>query len=248
MLSLEQLRSLNKKEALVYDYILENSESIDKMKIKDLAKATNVSIATILRLCKKADCEGFLSFKAKFQQYLIEQEKLAKRSDIPMLITALKKFDDDEFYHKIEKIALLINQCNNIITIGRGTSGIVASYAARYFTGIGKSSYCIDDPFYPLPPAISNNDIVLAFSESGEVLETINHVQEMQQQGCYIIAITNRHECPLVDLADESLHYYIPSRIGVNTYNLTSQVPVIVLIEMLANKYKDLTMKEHNPD
>ena len=244
MLNVEQIKSLNELESLVYDFILNNGKQVLSMKVRDLADAVHVSTTTILRFCKKAGCNGFSEFKIKYKLYLDEQKMPQSHDDIPLLITALSQFNNAEFYEKIERLAQIIKKIDNVIMTGIGTSGILAKYAARYFTNIGKISFCVDDPFYPVTRSLAENGVVLAFSESGETEETINHAREFRQRGCYIIAITNRHECPLVKVANDSLNYYLPSRKVQGTLNITSQVPVIFLIETLANKLKDLFSEE----
>ncbi|MCI5774828.1 MAG: MurR/RpiR family transcriptional regulator [Erysipelotrichaceae bacterium] len=246
MLNVEQIKSLNELETLVYDYILKNSKQILNMKVREVADAVHVSTTTVLRFCKKVDCNGFSEFKIKYGLYLNDKEISSIQNDIPMLITSFSQFNNAEFYEKIEKVAKIIFKSDSVITTGIGTSGILAKYAARYFANIGKITFCIDDPFYPITPSLSNNAVVIALSESGETEETIQHVQEFRRRGCYIIAITNRHECPLVKLANDSFNYYLPTRKVKESINITSQVPVIFLIETLANRLKNVIVEEKN--
>ena len=39
------------------------------MSVRDLAKATHVSTATIVRFCQKLDCQGFVEFKTKLKLF-----------------------------------------------------------------------------------------------------------------------------------------------------------------------------------
>ena len=56
-----QVRSLNDIELDVYDYVINNREKVLCKSIRELAKDTHVSTATVMRFCKKMGCEGFLS-------------------------------------------------------------------------------------------------------------------------------------------------------------------------------------------
>lgn len=58
--------TLSKKEKLVIDYILENSERVFSMTVSDLAKKVGVAASTIVRLCKNLGYSGFSEFKIDF--------------------------------------------------------------------------------------------------------------------------------------------------------------------------------------
>ena len=58
--------TLSKKEKLVIDYILENSERVFSMTVSDLAKEVGVAASTIVRLCKNLGYSGFSEFKIDF--------------------------------------------------------------------------------------------------------------------------------------------------------------------------------------
>ena len=49
--------TLSKKEKLVIDYILENSERVFSMTVSDLAKKVGVAASTIVRLCNTHSIE-----------------------------------------------------------------------------------------------------------------------------------------------------------------------------------------------
>jgi len=66
MFSYNKIQSLNELELSLYNYIMKNSEKVVYMRIRELAKEAHVSTTTILRFCKKLDCEGFTEFKLKF--------------------------------------------------------------------------------------------------------------------------------------------------------------------------------------
>lgn len=55
MFSTEVLKRLNELEMYLYDYIIynKNKNKIPYMKIRELAKETNVSTTTIIRFCNK---------------------------------------------------------------------------------------------------------------------------------------------------------------------------------------------------
>ena len=66
MFRYEVIQSLNNLELSLYEYIMKNSKKVIYMRIRELAEEAHVSTTTILRFCKKLNCEGFSEFKVKF--------------------------------------------------------------------------------------------------------------------------------------------------------------------------------------
>ena len=58
MFTAEQVKSFNELEFGVYQYIIQHQAAVPYMRIRELAAETHVSTTTILRFCKKVDCDG----------------------------------------------------------------------------------------------------------------------------------------------------------------------------------------------
>ena len=63
MFRYEVIQSLNNLELSLYEYIMKNSKKVIYMRIRELAEEAHVSTTTILRFCKKLNCEVFKNFK-----------------------------------------------------------------------------------------------------------------------------------------------------------------------------------------
>lgn len=59
MFNSEIIKSLNDLELVFYRYIIKNTEKVIYMRIRELADEAHVSTTTILRFCKKFDCNGY---------------------------------------------------------------------------------------------------------------------------------------------------------------------------------------------
>ncbi len=75
MFTHEMIASFNELETSLYNYISQNSEKVVYMRIRELANETHVSTASILRFCKKINCEGFSEFKVKLKMYAEANKK-----------------------------------------------------------------------------------------------------------------------------------------------------------------------------
>ena len=66
--------SLNNLEMMVYNYVIKNRDKVMYMTIRELADAAGVSTTTILRFCRKLNCDGYSEFRVRFKLYLEQNE------------------------------------------------------------------------------------------------------------------------------------------------------------------------------
>lgn len=234
MFTNKQIATFSDLEHSLYNYIFKNIEKVIHMRIRDLATATHVSTTTILRFCKKLDCDGFSEFKIKLKMYMEEQ------SDPNTLIRGEKGLTEflertlsEDFQHKINVIAKAIAKAKRVIFIGIGSSGILAEYGSRYFSGLRKFALYIKDPFLPIHEQYLEDSVTIVLSVSGNTSAILSQVNQFKQEGSEIISITNNADSPLAKIADYNLSYYVSTEFLGNT-NLTTQIPVVYLLEHLA--------------
>ena len=70
MTQLEFELGFSNSEKEIAKYILNHGEEVLTMSVKELAKKTYTSPATIVRLCKKIGLEGYNDFKIKYSAQL----------------------------------------------------------------------------------------------------------------------------------------------------------------------------------
>jgi len=235
MFEYEILKSLNDLEMSVYNYAIEHKDEIKYMTIRELAEATHVSTSTILRFCKKVECDGYSEFKIKFKMYLKQQKQNPIQSDIEEINAFFRLVTSEAYNQSIDNIANVIRQAEQLIFIGIGTSGILGKYGARYFSNLNKYSQYIEDPYYPVTSDMENA-VVIALSVSGETKEPIRLAEDFKKHKCKIVSITNRASSTLAKLSDYNLSYYMSERLIDNILNITTQVPVVYLLETLGRR------------
>ena len=239
MFSYNKIQNLNELELSLYNYIMKNSEKVIYMRIRELANEAHVSTTTILRFCKKLDCEGFSEFKIKFKMCLEKCDGECLADNTLMIIDFLKKAQGKEYIEKIDLVCNELNKANTIIFIGIGFSGIISKYAARYLSAIGRNAIYIDDPFYPLNLKYSENYVVMAFSVSGETPTAIEHISRLKRKGCKIISITNNEDSTIANISDLNIGYYVQQE-KTEEDDITTQIPALYIIETIGRKlYKN---------
>ena len=182
MFDVEQVKQLNDLERIVYEYIVKHPDKVKYMRIRELSSETHVSTSTILRFCKKMGCNGYSEFKLQFREHINRKNQFPMRDDISEVVDFLKKSSSNEFESKLNMLADVIFQADNVFLVGSGMSGIVAKYGARYFSSMGKFCLYIDEPHYPTESCFIDNSFVIVFSVSGESRDTIDHVTQIQRE------------------------------------------------------------------
>lgn len=142
---------------------------------------------------------------------------------------------NSEFKEKINTLADMIFEENNIIFLGGGLSGIVGKYGSRYISSIGKFAMYIDNLFYPTNSEICQNAFIIVISESGETEQIIDAINRLKKQKCKIASITNSENSTIAKMSDFNISYYIPEE-RIDAIDITSHIPVMFILEMLGKR------------
>ncbi|SEO18045.1 transcriptional regulator, RpiR family [Amphibacillus marinus] len=232
----EQIASFSDLDHKLYSYIIRHLDQAIYMRIRDLAAATGVSTTTILRFCKKVGCDGFAEFKIKLKLYKKEQDADNDGHVIAgekSLTEFLERTLTRDFEEEIINIAKVIANSKRLVFTGVGSSGILAEYGSRYFSGLKKFAFYLKDPFLPIHEQYIEDSVTIVLSVSGESQATLSQVHQFKQKGSVIVSITNDANSSVAKVSDYNLAYYASTEFIGNT-NLTTQLPVIYLIERLA--------------
>jgi DNA-binding MurR/RpiR family transcriptional regulator len=251
MFTAEMIASLNELETSLYNYICENEEKVAYMRIRELADETHVSTSTILRFCRKLNCEGFSEFKTKLKLHLKEIKKTTIKSVEHSVLEFFERISQGNINENIKKAAHLVAESNNVLFIGTGSSGIMAEYGARYFSSVGKFSMYINDPYFPIHAKLLSNSVAVALSVSGETPAIITHINRLKEQGIKVISITNSKYSTISKISNINIPYYVTEErfetsLGRNTHyeteeqfkysDITTQVPVVYILESIARE------------
>ncbi|GLC89562.1 MurR/RpiR family transcriptional regulator [Lysinibacillus piscis] len=233
MFTPEIIASFNELETSLYNYICQHGEKVAYMRIRELADETHMSTSTILRFCRKINCEGFSEFKVKLKMHLNTQKKIILPSGQHVITEFFERTLQSGMEDKIQQAADLVAQADSVIFIGLGSSGILAEYGARYFSSIGTLSMYIKDPFFPIPSQLLHNSVTIALSVSGETSFTITQLHQLKQKGSKSISLTNNKYSSIAKIADINISYYVTEEWYENA-NITTQVPVMYILEAMA--------------
>lgn len=244
MFTYEEIQSLNSLEIEVYNYVLVNMKAIPEMKIRELADQVHVSTTTVLRFCNKMGCEGYAEFKWKLKDYMLEHRHQPQQEDFTLLNNFIKHIQDPEYDAMLEKVAHYIVDSDHITFFGIGSSGILARYGAHYISDFGVFAHYIDDPYYPVPIHREGKALCIVLSVSGESRPVLEQVRLRKEQQEVIITITNSENCLVAQMADVALTYYMPLIKLQREYNVTTQVPLVLILESIGHKVQRILYEQ----
>ncbi|MYL41316.1 MurR/RpiR family transcriptional regulator [Virgibacillus salexigens] len=235
MFTHDMIASFNELETSLYNYICQNIDKVAYMRIRELADETHVSTATILRFCRKINCDGFSEFKVKLKMHMKDTKSTSLQRTQHAVIEFFERTLKGDIEAYIKHAASLVAKADNVIFIGIGSSAILAEYGARYFSSLGKFSMYIKDPLFPVHTNHFYNCATIALSVSGENSFTVTHLHQLKQEGSKIISITNNKHSTIAKISEINIPYYVTEEWHENA-NITTQVPVLYILESMARE------------
>ena len=199
-------------------YLLEHSEEIPQLSVKELSQRSFSSAATIVRLCKKLGFEGYRDMQKQllFEIAVRTQEEskgnarvtAGSTSDIVYKITYRNIASLEETVKLVEPQVLeravdLICRADSVLLFGLGASQLVAKDAYLKFIRIDKPCSCCEDIHsqYIIAKNSKPNDVAIVISYSGRTEEIVRCAEYLKAQGTPIIAITRFELSPISRMA-----------------------------------------------
>ncbi|MGF0144326.1 MurR/RpiR family transcriptional regulator [Sharpea azabuensis] len=232
------LSKLTNKEREAYQFLNTHQQLISYMSLRDIAKQTHISTATILRLITKMGYKSFQEYKFSLKQ----DESVDLSYDLTEIIKALKHLEDDYYEEKLYEIAGLLKETNAVIFHGIGGSAPIAAYGARKLAETGLFSFSSSDPFFINASMLKQRaDIFLSISgNTKEILDLATLVSKDKENGSFSIAITANLSSDLAKLCDWTIAYPLTIKRD-QQFISTSQLVTVAIIEKLTYLIKTLS-------
>lgn len=232
------LSKLTNKEREAYQFLNTHQQLISYMSLRDIAKQTHISTATILRLITKMGYKSFQEYKFSLKQ----DESVDLSYDLIEIIKALKHLEDDYYEEKLYEIAGLLKETNAVIFHGIGGSAPIAAYGARKLAETGLFSFSSSDPFFINASMLKQRaDIFLSISgNTKEILDLATLVSKGQENDSFSIAITANLSSELAKLCDWTIAYPLSIKRD-QQFISTSQLVTVAIIEKLTYLIKTLS-------
>ena len=228
------------------EFILNYYTEVINMTITELAEKTEVSDATIVRLCKKLGFKGFHHFKIALAQEIVQP---TKEFTTTISLDNIKDSVHNIFMHKIEEFKQtenfldvnivkqcleIIKDCNCLYLFAVGNSLPVALDAAYKFSQIGIRTIVNNTPEMQVSSAYSmtEQDVALGISHSGSSKLLLLIFEIAQQRKAKTICITNYIRSPLAQISDYQLNTVNNSEVFYDGFDYT-RIPETSIVDVL---------------
>lgn len=217
-----------------------------------LIKATSVEIfdeshhpivKTTERILLDNETQSKGSFDHFMQKEIFEQPKTIQQA---LHSRFIEEFGTVEFenFHLTPQELLSIKR---IVILGCGTSWHAASIGALLLEEKARipTQAEIASEFRYKNPIITEDTLVIAISQSGETLDTIAAVREVQRKGAKVIGICNVRNSTLAREVDSVLFLRAGPEISVcSTKAFTSQITVLSLFALLMGRLHHISKED----
>ncbi|MFL2104858.1 MurR/RpiR family transcriptional regulator [Desemzia sp. FAM 23991] len=239
MFRMDKINELSETDMIIYKFILQNLDKVQFMRVIDLAEATHVSNASITRFIRKMGYDSFAEFRVKMKEEVKQNEQKELNNLTNSIYNFLDNIDNHDFQQKVDYIVELILEGRTLVFLGTGSSGINADYGARILSNVGVPAFSIKDPYYPFDSlmGIQSDLIFVVLSVTGEmpvVNELVTKLRRKEQN--FVLSITGSASSTLAKLSNMNLTYNFEKEVIGDHYVMTSSVPVVYLIEIIARQ------------
>ncbi|PFG57726.1 RpiR family transcriptional regulator [Vibrio sp. ES.051] len=208
----------------IADFVLEHPENIATLSTSELANACGVGEASLIRFCKKLGYSGYHEFKMLLAVSLAKNHahepgllssEIDLNDEMPLVADKLQMIIQQVLsetralldFRTLRAVSERISNAESIIFVGVGSSGITAEEAKNKLMRIGLNVDAISNNHFMYMKAslLSEQDVVVAISHSGESPETIKTLAIAKESGAFTVALTHNSQSGICGHADEVL-------------------------------------------
>lgn len=245
-------------EKKVADYVLENPQEAVNATVSELAKASGVSDATVVRMCHHLGYKGYYQFRLMLAKDVGRNNEQDNGSnavvrifqDYANIMTAIGDNIDEEV---MQGCVNLIKTCKQAHIMAVGNTTPLALYMGFRLGRLGVKCTCAISPEYFLNYVnlADEDDIIIAISHSGSSKQIIQGMELGKEKKLKMMAITGSRQSPVFQLADytlisngknESFDFY------KNYAHLNETALIDALLELVMNWEKIQEMDADKPE
>ncbi|MBL0713008.1 MAG: MurR/RpiR family transcriptional regulator [Desulfosarcina sp.] len=214
---------LTPKSRIIGDYVKENPRKVVFMTVAELAKASEVSEATVVRFVGQLGYEGYSDFQQSLREFVDTELTLLDRVDLKDMlepgaerfrrvvseeIDNLRRLFEHADVDQMERVVSLLFSTPQIFVIGSRLSYTLSYYMGWSLTKVrggihilkGSDKTTID--WLTIAPA---DALVVVIALSRYPNELIRLAKLAKRLGQRLVVLTDSTACPIIREADESL-------------------------------------------
>lgn len=235
-------------EKKIGDYIVRNPKKVVDMTVGELAKECCVSEASVSRFCKRIELKGFHHLKISLARELVDAKDDGEISghisvdDMEGSLRGILSNKMEELRQTVamidredlKKILDVINNADTVLMAAVGNTIPVAMDGAYKFNQIGIRA--MSTPIWETELGYSYNltdkDVVVAISNSGESTGVIQILEAAKSRGAVAISITNNDRSSVAELSTYHITTATREKLFLDGYCF-SRVSATMVIEII---------------
>ena len=235
-------------EKKIGDYIVRNPKKVVDMTVGELAKECGVSEASVSRFCKRIELKGFHNLKISLARELVDAKDDGEISghisvdDMEGSLRGILSNKMEELRQtvamidreELKKILGVINNADTVLMAAVGNTIPVAMDGAYKLNQIGIRA--ISTPIWETELGYSYNltdkDVVVAISNSGESTGVIQILEAAKSRGAVAISITNNARSSVAELSTYHITTATREKLFLDGYCF-SRVSATMVIEII---------------
>lgn len=235
-------------EKKIGDYIVRNPKKVVDMTVGELAKECGVSEASVSRFCKRIERKGFHHLKISLARELVDAKDEGEISghisvdDMEGSLRGILSNKMEELRQtvamidreELKKILDVINNADTVLMAAVGNTIPVAMDGAYKLNQIGIRA--MSTPIWETELGYSYNltdkDVVVAISNSGESTGVIQILEAAKSRGAVTISITNNARSSVAELSTYHITTATREKLFLDGYCF-SRVSATMVIEII---------------
>ena len=257
----EAYSKLTKKERVIADYMLANTESLLTATAEEIGAATGSSAATVIRCCRACGFNGLAELKLSLKK----EHRIVDPSPVRAIDITLKP-DDTAIIIKQRVLGyynLVINnmlsdwnisaynmaaeaiiKANRVVVIGEGGShsSCFCLYYMLLNMGI-RCEVCADSVFEIMTvDSLEKDDVVIGITYTGRIRNAIESIKYAKQKGVCTIGLVGYLDSLVIDYLDIVLNTtsvqkeYYDSEMSIR---ISEMIVIEILITLLSVKFRE---------
>ena len=235
-------------EKKIGDYIVRNPKKVVDMTVGELAKECGVSEASVSRFCKRIELKGFHHLKISLARELVDAQDDGEISghisvdDMEGSLRGILSNKMEELRQtvammdreELKKVLEVINDADTVLIAAVGNTIPVAMDGAYKLNQIGIRA--VSTPIWETELGYSYNltdrDVVIAISNSGESTGVIQVLEAAKSRGAVTISITNNARSSVAELSTYHITTATREKLFLDGYCF-SRVSATMVIEII---------------
>ncbi|MDR2348009.1 MAG: MurR/RpiR family transcriptional regulator [Bifidobacteriaceae bacterium] len=238
---------LNQTEQRLFDYVVRNMDAVKEYSIQRFARECYLSTTTIFRFARKLGFAGYTDFINS----LLVTEHHNRSATVPAALKS-KSYSDEYLKNVIETVRVIpqasvarvleaLRAEPNVYILCDADANDIGRYCERLLLGLGLRTYFPEAGYQvtAMMDQVRDGDLVIALSYSGDDPQLVTALERvLSGADAFLMSITRADNNTIQAMSDANF-YVFADEVAINGINMTSQVGILIVLELLAYQALD---------